>query len=53
MVLPGEAAALERKLRGGDPAVIARIEAERLLLDPRTVRPEEEQELAEAIRKAL
>lgn len=52
VALPGEAAALERKLRGGDPAVIARIEGDRLLLDLRTVRPEEEAELAEALRKA-
>ncbi|MGJ5813240.1 L-seryl-tRNA(Sec) selenium transferase [Paludibaculum fermentans] len=53
VALPGQAAELERKLRGGEPAVIARIEGDRLLLDLRTVRPEEEAELAEAIRKAL
>ncbi|QOY91560.1 L-seryl-tRNA(Sec) selenium transferase [Paludibaculum fermentans] len=48
----GDASVLERQLREGDPAVIGRIEADRLLLDLRTVRPEEEAELAEAIRKA-
>ncbi len=37
-----EAAAL---LRRGDPAIVARIEGERLLLDPRTVLPEQESEL--------
>ena len=38
--------AAERKLRAGDPPVIARIEDERLVLDLRTVLPEEEDELA-------
>lgn len=41
--------ALEKRLRNGAPPVIARIEAERLLLDLRTVFPEEEQELAAAL----
>jgi L-seryl-tRNA(Ser) seleniumtransferase len=36
----------ERKLRGGDPPVIARIEDDRLVLDLRTVLPREEAELA-------
>ena len=39
----------ERRLRMGDPPVIARIEDERLLLDLRTVFPEEEGELARAL----
>ena len=39
----GEAAA------GGDPPVIARIEDDRLLLDLRTVFPEEEAELTRAL----
>jgi L-seryl-tRNA(Ser) seleniumtransferase len=52
VAVQGEASQLERKLRGGDPAIIARIEGNRLLLDLRTVRPEEEAELAEAIKKA-
>jgi L-seryl-tRNA(Ser) seleniumtransferase len=41
--------ALERRLRGGDPPVIARIEDQRLLLDLRTVFPEEEPALVTAI----
>ena len=41
--------AAERRLRAGDPAVIARIEDDRLLLDLRTVFPEEEQELSRAL----
>jgi len=43
---------MERRLRMGDPPVIARIEDGRLLLDLRTVFPEEEPELAAALRKA-
>ncbi len=43
--------ALERALRTGSPPVIARIERDRLLLDLRTVFPEEETELLEALRR--
>ncbi len=41
--------AAEKRLRTGEPAVIGRIEDGRLLLDLRTVFPEEEQELARAL----
>ncbi len=41
--------ALERRLRCGDPPVVARIEDQRLLLDLRTVLPEEETALVKAI----
>jgi L-seryl-tRNA(Ser) seleniumtransferase len=41
--------ALERRLRGGDPPVVARIEDQRLLLDLRTVLPEEEPLLVKAL----
>lgn len=44
--------AAEKKLRAADPPVIVRIEDGRLLLDLRTVFPEEEQELLTAL-KAL
>jgi L-seryl-tRNA(Ser) seleniumtransferase len=47
-----EVAALERRLRGGDPAVVARIEDERLLLDLRTVFPEDEPLLVKALLSA-
>jgi L-seryl-tRNA(Ser) seleniumtransferase len=40
---------LEEKLRKGDPAVIARIENDRLLVDLRTVSAEEEPELLRAL----
>ncbi|WP_321472755.1 L-seryl-tRNA(Sec) selenium transferase [uncultured Paludibaculum sp.] len=53
VAVAGDAVELERKLRGAEPAVIARIDGDLLLLDLRTVRPEEEAELAEAIRRAL
>jgi L-seryl-tRNA(Ser) seleniumtransferase len=39
----------ERRLRSGEPPVIARIEENTLLLDLRTVFPEEEEELATAL----
>lgn len=44
--------ALDRKLRAGDPAVVARIEANRLLLDLRTVRAGEESDLVSALVQA-
>ncbi|HSB17491.1 MAG TPA: L-seryl-tRNA(Sec) selenium transferase [Bryobacteraceae bacterium] len=44
--------ALENRLRAGDPPVVARIEKDRLILDLRTVFPEEEAELAAALRRA-
>ncbi len=45
--------ALARQLRLGDPAVIARIEADRLLLDLRTVPPERDDEVLAALDRAL
>jgi L-seryl-tRNA(Ser) seleniumtransferase len=47
-----EAAAMERCLRQSRPAVIARIEHDRLLIDLRTVHPREEEELAAALHQA-
>jgi len=41
--------AAERRLRENDPPVIARVEEKRLLLDLRTVLPEEEEQLAAAL----
>jgi len=45
--------ALARRLRLGDPAVVGRIEEGRLLLDPRTVLPEEEAGLLRAVERAV
>jgi L-seryl-tRNA(Ser) seleniumtransferase len=45
-----DVAGLERRLRAGEPPVIARIEEDRVLIDLRTVFPEEEDELAAAVR---
>ena len=43
------ATALEERLRSGEPAVIARIKDGRLLLDPRTLRADEEPEVVAAL----
>jgi L-seryl-tRNA(Ser) seleniumtransferase len=47
------AEALARRLRQNDPPVIARIERDTLLLDPRTVHPHEDKSVIEALRRAL
>jgi L-seryl-tRNA(Ser) seleniumtransferase len=44
---------LARKLRQTDPPVIARIEANQLLLDPRTVLPEQDKTLLALLENAL
>ncbi len=44
---------LARRLRAGRPAVVGRIEADRFLLDPRTVMPEEEEVLLATVCEAL
>ena len=46
---PGNAVALERRLRLGDPPVIARIENDRVVLDLRTVFERDEAELLAAL----
>ncbi len=52
LAFEGDAAETERRLRMGNPAVIARIEDDRLLIDLRTVFAEEEEDLAGALRQA-
>lgn len=47
------AAEIERRLRYGEVPVIARIEADRVLLDLRTVAPEDDEHLAALLRAAL
>jgi L-seryl-tRNA(Ser) seleniumtransferase len=49
LAVRGDAVAAERALRGSDPPVIARIENDRLVVDLRTVLPEEEDDLARAL----
>ena len=53
VALPGPASRLLRALREGDPPVLARIEADRCCLDPRTVLPGEDERLFEAAEQAL
>ena len=47
--ISGDAVALESRLRKSDPPVLARIGRDALLLDLRTVFPEEEEELLAAL----
>jgi len=56
LAIPGEGgyiAELALRLRMGDPPVIARIERDSLLLDPRTVQPEEDRDLIAAVKTAI
>jgi len=56
ITIPGDGPRLTevaRRLRLGDPAVIARIEDGRLLLDPRTVRPDQDAALLKALKAAV
>jgi L-seryl-tRNA(Ser) seleniumtransferase len=50
---PGRAADLLRRLREHEPPLIGRIEQERVLLDPRTVLPDEDDALLDAVVAAL
>jgi L-seryl-tRNA(Ser) seleniumtransferase len=45
--------ALSTRLRAGDPPVIARIADDRVVLDPRTIFPDELETVARAVRAAL
>ena len=49
----GYVADLAARLRRGDPPVVARIERDMLLFDPRTVAPAEDRGLVVAVRAAL
>jgi len=51
--VPAGVETLARRLRRGDPPVIARIERDLLLLDPRTVDPRQDRVLVAALRAAL
>jgi L-seryl-tRNA(Ser) seleniumtransferase len=46
------AAELLRRLRGQEPPLIARIDQEKVLLDPRTVLPDEDDAVVDAIVRA-
>ncbi len=44
---------LARRLRQSDPPVVARIERDALLLDPRTVLPQQDSTVVQAVKAAL
>jgi L-seryl-tRNA(Ser) seleniumtransferase len=50
---PGDADALAARLRRADPPVVARIEGDRVVLDPRTVMPGEDDAVVRAVLAAL
>jgi L-seryl-tRNA(Ser) seleniumtransferase len=49
----GGAEGLARRLRTGAPTIMARIESDRVVLDPRTVPPGRDAGVAEAVRAML
>jgi L-seryl-tRNA(Ser) seleniumtransferase len=51
--ISGGAQALAARLRAQEPAIVTRIEAERVVIDPRTVLPEEGEVLVQGIIQAL
>ncbi|MDX2151879.1 MAG: L-seryl-tRNA(Sec) selenium transferase [Bryobacteraceae bacterium] len=53
IAIEGNAARLDRKLRAASPPVVARIEQDRLLIDLRTVAPDEEGTLAASLLAAV
>jgi L-seryl-tRNA(Ser) seleniumtransferase len=50
---PGDADGLAARLRRADPPVVGRIEEDRVVLDPRTVMPGEDDAVVRAVREAL
>jgi L-seryl-tRNA(Ser) seleniumtransferase len=50
---PGDADALAARLRRADPPVVGRIEEDRVVLDPRTVMPHEDEAVVQAVRNAI
>ena len=53
LALPGDPDALLARLRRCDPPIVARIEADRVVLDPRTVMPGEDEAVVRGVREAL
>ena len=53
LAISGDAAQLERRLRGGNPPVIARVSDGRLLIDLRTIAPHEDTTLIAALDRAM
>ena len=49
----GGAADIEQRLRGGDPAIIARVNDDRVLIDLRAVFPEEDELVIAALNGVL
>jgi len=48
-----DAATVEERLRTADPAVVGRVSGDQLLLDVRTVLPDDEEDFVSAVRRAV
>jgi L-seryl-tRNA(Ser) seleniumtransferase len=53
LAIEGRADSIEERLRGGDPALIARVSDGRVLIDLRTIFPSDDDEIVAAIAKAV
>ncbi len=53
LIGPGAPLEVAARLRAGDPPIVARVEGERVLLDPRTVLPDQEKALLAGIAACL
>ena len=53
LALSGDAVTLERRLRAGDPPLVARIANDRLTIDLRAIAPDEDTLVAGAVRRAV
>jgi L-seryl-tRNA(Ser) seleniumtransferase len=53
LAITGNATEIERSLRSGDPAIIARVHDDRVYLDLRTIFPGDEPELIQALRAVI
>ena len=51
--IPGGAEGVMQRLRGSRPPVVARVEDEKVLFDPRTVGPDEDEDLLSCLQRIV